>query len=86
LKYNTSLSKPFRIELTPLPLCQMGMYIITVHTEVYEVSYMLHSPADHHLCHFVWSSLTWCYWLQHNSAVHHNLHLQVVTYSTVNFL
>jgi len=27
LKYDTSLSKPYRVELTPLPLCQIGMYI-----------------------------------------------------------
>jgi hypothetical protein len=28
LKHNTSLSKPYRVQLTPLPLCQMGMYRI----------------------------------------------------------
>jgi len=26
LFWNTSLSKPYKVELTPLPLCQMGMY------------------------------------------------------------
>jgi hypothetical protein len=73
LKYNTSLSKPYRVELTPLPICQMGTYISR-----YTLKLMKLALCYTHQWITICVTLCWAHWLDATGS--NTTLLYIITY------